>query len=272
MARKRKKKQKDIFTGILAVALTMAALLLMVFSAPRAEAPVVTEPPVVTFPPLDESVYGPGDFGYVDGYLTCLAGESVLGIDVSSHQGQVDWAQVKAAGVEFVMIRLGYRGYTTGALCVDDYVKQNLFEARAAGLKIGVYFYSQAISVEEAREEAAFALKILGKTRLDMPFVYDWEYVSPDARTGNVDSRTLTDCTIAFCEAVEEAGYQPMVYFNSHLARDNFLLEELAEYPFWLAMYQDEMDFPYHVEMWQYTQTGSVPGIVGDVDIDLYLP
>ena len=102
--------------------------------------------------------------------------------------------------------------------------------------------------------------------------VYDWEYVSTDARTAAMDRRTLTDCAIAFCEAIEDAGFDPMVYFNPDLARNMFLLEELTAYDFWLAMYDDQMDFPFRVDLWQYTHTGSVPGIEGDVDVNLYLP
>ena len=102
--------------------------------------------------------------------------------------------------------------------------------------------------------------------------VFNWEYVSDDVRTGIMNGRTLTDCAIAFCEAVEAKGYDAMVYFNQDQAKNMYRLEELTDYDFWLAMYSDQMDFPYRVEMWQYTEEGSVPGIEGNTDINLYLP
>src|SRR5699024_10816934 len=130
-------------------------------------------------------------------------------IDVSSHQGEIDWQKVATSGVEFVFIRLGYRGYgSEGTLNLDPYFKQNLAGAKAAGLKVGIYFFSQAISVEEAREEAQFVLSYLAGTQLDYPVVYDWEPISgASARTDGLDSVTLTDCAITFCETVAQAGY-----------------------------------------------------------------
>ena len=141
-----------------------------------------------------------------------------------------------------------------------------LEKAREAGLKVGAYFYSQALNMEEAREEAILALEILDGFQLDMPLVYDWEQ---EERTKNVKARTLTDCTLAFCEVVESAGYEPMVYFNSFQAQELLILEELTHLPWWLAMYDITAEFPYKVDMWQYTCTGSIPGIEGNVDINL---
>ena len=221
---------------------------------------------------LPQSPYEPEDFVLVGDYLQCTKGMTVVGIDVSSHQGEIDWQKVAESGIEFAMIRLGYRGYGTGVVLADSRVNENLTGARAAGLKVGAYFYSQAISAEEAREEAAFALEILDGYRLDFPLAFDWEYVSEDARTGFADSRLVTDCSIAFCEAVKDAGYQPMVYFNPYWVETYFELTELEMYPFWLAMYREEMDYPYRVEMWQYTSKGTVEGINGNVDLNLYLP
>lgn len=228
-----------------------------------------TEP---TFAPPEENPYLAQDFEYEDGFLTCTVAHARLGIDVSEHQPVVDWEQVKAAGVEYVMLRAGYRGYTEGELFRDSCFESHLAGARAAGLDVGVYFFSQAITVEEAEEEAKFLLSILGREKLEMGVAFDWEYVSADVRTGSMDGRTLTDCAIAFCDAVAKEGYKPIVYFNQDQAENVYLLEELTDYDFWLAMYSDEMVFPYRVDMWQYTETGTVPGIDGNVDIDLYLP
>lgn len=226
---------------------------------------VPTEPPY-TLPP---SPYSPGDFVQEGDHLTCAAGETVLGIDVSSHQGLIDWQAVADAGIRYAFVRLGYRGYSSGSLMTDEYVRINLNGAREAGIAVGAYFFSQAISVEESEKEAAYALGILEGFRLDLPLVYDWEYVSDTARTANVDKRTLTDCTLAFCAAVEQAGYAPMVYFNSSQITKLLYGGEIEQYPWWLAKYDPNLDFPCKVDMWQYSNQGSVPGINAPVDLNL---
>lgn len=226
--------------------------------------PVPTEPPYT----MPESLYDPDDFQMDGDYLTCTAGAAVMGIDVSSHQGSVNWEAVAAAGVKFAFVRLGYRGYEAGNLQNDVYVDLNLKGARDAGIAVGAYFFSQAVSPEEAKEEAAFALRILGGFSLDLPLVYDWEYVNEMARTANVDKDTLTQCTLAFCAEVEKAGYRPMVYFNS--AQVKMLdMEQVEKYPWWIAKYDLAQEFPCRVDMWQYTNQGILPGINGNVDIDL---
>lgn len=242
-------------------ALMLAVLLLCGCSVPAQIAE--TEP---TLPP---SPYTAADFQYVEGFLTCSAGETVLGIDVSSHQQTVDWQQVAAAGVEFAIIRLGNRGYVSGDISPDAYAEENLAGAKAAGIKVGAYFFSQAVSVEEAVEEAQFALEMLDGMALELPLVYDWEYVDETARTADVDARMLTDCTLAFCRTVEQAGYSPMIYFNTFQATRLLYLQELEQYPWWLAMYDVTAEFPCKADMWQYTNSGSVPGIEGGVDVNL---
>lgn len=222
-------------------------------------------------PQLQENPYLPTDFVLENGYLTCTAGRSVLGIDVSEFQLDVNWEEVKRAGVEFVFIRVGWRGSGEGTLNADKRAQEYYRGAKAAGLKVGAYFFSQSISPVEAKEEADFAMSLMEGWELDLPLVYDWEYVSSTSRTANMDSRTLTGCTRAFCRQVEYHGYRPMVYFNTSQARNLLLLEELTEFDFWLAQYRDGMDFEYAVDFWQYTGEGSVPGISVPVDINLWL-
>lgn len=223
-----------------------------------------------TLPPPAANVFSPMDFAYDGDYLTCITDESILGIDVSTHQKEIDWQQVKAAGFDFVMIRLGYRGSVQGLLFEDEWAQTNYQGAKAAGLKVGGYFFSQSISVEEAIEEAEYAMEIIEGWELDMPLVYDWEFLQEDYRTAHVDARMLTDYSKAFCETVEAAGYNAMVYFNPNQSRKQMYLEELTDYGFWLAMYSDEMHYEYKVDMWQYTNAGSIPGIDGNVDINLH--
>ena len=225
-----------------------------------------------TLPPPEANPIGLGDFALDGDYLTCLTAPSVLGIDVSEWQGQIDWQQVKAAGVEFVMIRAGWRGSEQGVLAEDTYAQSNYAGAVAAGLKVGAYFFSQAITVDEAVEEAEFLLNIIKDWSVEMPVVYDWEFIDLQSRTGKLDNRTLTECVKAFCNRVALSGYQPMVYFNKDVSFDRMYLRELTGYPFWLAHYDTVMNYPYKVDMWQYTETGAVPGIEGNVDINLYFP
>ena len=297
--------KKRSLTGFLVVGVIVMLMLLVLLTylclpyfeagvpqlaAMSTEAPTLppTQPP--TEPPTEEpteapteaptepllpdeylSPYGALDFQFEGRYLKCLRTETLTGIDVSSHQKDIDWRWVKASGVDFAMIRIAYRGYESGKIVMDSYAEANLSGAAAVGLPVGVYFFSQALNVEEAKEEAAFVLEAIAEYDITMPVVFDWEHVSDeDARSHEMDPRTLTDCALAFLGAIEEAGYTPMMYFNPYQARNDLYLEELIDYDFWLARYTKRMDFPYTVKMWQYTDSGTVPGIEGPTDINVY--
>lgn len=273
---------------VIALALVAALIAVTVMGMPKiaediipvAEAP--TEPPTQppteepTLPPPEENPFDRLDFQYEGDYLKLREGESIIGIDVSHWQKLVDWERVKASGVDFAMIRLGYRGYEQGGLNVDSYATANIDGAIAAGMDVGVYFFSQAITPEEAEEEAYFVVEQLEPYRehITMPVVFDWEHVAdPDARTANMrDPDILTDCTLAFLQTIEAAGYRPMVYFNRTQSWKYLNLEEVKDYEFWLAAYTQRMDFPYKIKMWQYTSEGRVPGVDGDCDINIYFP
>lgn len=238
--------------------------------AEQTTVPPTTQPTEPTLPPPEANPYHFTDFQYDGRYRVCLAAPTLVGIDVSYHQKQIDWQAVADSGVDFVILRVGYRGYKTGLIQEDELAQYNYEEAKKAGLKVGAYFFSQAVSVEEALEEAQFLLDTVAEWEVEMPLVYDWEHKGADSRTYNLDSRIVTDCAIAFCDTVAAAGYDPMVYFNPHHAKRFFHLEELVAYPFWLAYYTDRMQYSYKVKMWQYTSTGTVPGIGTDVDINLW--
>ena len=261
-------KRKILIVFVVLLVMTLVAALLMVALLERLPKtpyqPVETTeslPEVTTLPPPTENVFTPMDFGYEGDYMTCLTDESWLGVDVSSYQKDVDWEQVKEAGFEFAMLRVGFRGYgQTGNLNPDKYARQNYENATAAGLKVGVYFFSQAITVEEAVEEAEYVLQLIEGWDLQMPVAYDWECLADDDRTVVVDSRTLTDCVKAFCDRINAAGYTSMVYFNPSQSRTQMYLEEMVDYKFWLAMYSEFMTYEYKVDMWQYTNKGDVPG------------
>lgn len=255
---------------LLALALAAMVLCGCSFLLPE-DAPPATEPsvPETTKETIPPNPYVPEDFTTEGEFVDCVVGTTRRGIDVSSWQGQIDWQQVKESGVEFVMIRAGWRGSEQGVLSTDKNAQQNYEGAKAAGLDVGCYFFSQAITPEEAVEEAEFLLEQIAGWELDMPVAYDWEYISADSRTGNMEPRLLTDCTIAFCERIFAAGHNPMIYFNVDQSHKQMYLEELTKYPFWLAMYESEMTYPYKIHMWQYSNTGSVPGIQGDVDLNI---
>ena len=278
-----KTKRAILIVAVITAALLLAVLAGLRFLLPRLLPPEPTTQPPTTVPPTTEipteptlpppeaSPYTFTDFQYNGRYLTCLATETLLGLDVSAHQEEIDWQAVAAAGFEFVMIRVGYRGYETGLLQADAYAQANYAGAKAAGLKVGAYMFSQAISRKEAMEEARFALEQIRGWELDLPLVYDWERVKAGTRTDGVDARTVTDCALGFCALVEAVGKESMVYFNPHHGKNYFYLHELEEYPFWLAYYTDKMDYPYKFEMWQYTDSGNVPGIEGGADINIML-
>lgn len=229
-----------------------------------------TEP---TIPP-EANPFNQYDFQYNrHNYLSCLRQESYVGVDVSAFQGDIDWAQVKASGIQFAMLRLGYRGWgAKGTLVEDEYIQKNLAGTAAVELPVGAYFFSQATSVGEVWEEIEFMLGILGDYRLEYPIVLDWEVADPNGRINGVTRRELTDMLLYFCEEMSGRGFDPMVYFNWTQSSRMLYLNELEDYPFWLALYQDRMTYPFRVEMWQYTNSGTVPGIAGEVDINLYIP
>lgn len=229
--------------------------------------PSPTEP---AFPEPPANPYTPGQFYEDDGFILCEGVETATGVDVSEHQGEIDWEAVKEAGVDFAIIRVGYRGYDQGGIYLDNNFQQNMDGAIAAGLDVGVYFYSQATTPMEARAEAGTVLAAIDGYDLQYPVVFDWEYIGGDARTADMTSREVTDCALAFCEVIESEYLQASVYFNQSAAQTLFRLPELQEYDFWLAQYHNEMTFYYDVDMWQYTCDGHVPGISTVVDLDLY--
>lgn len=196
--------------------------------------------------------------------------QAKTGIDVSTHQKEIDWQAVAADGIDFVMIRLGHRGYTEGGLFSDQTFEQNLQGALAAGLEAGVYFFSQAVTPEEAEEEADYILEILDGRELTYPIAFDWEFIAgEEARTNDMDGAMITACAAAFCRRIENAGYRPAVYFNRTQGYLHYDLLALKDYTLWLAEYSTAPDFYYHFDLWQYSSAGQVDGIQGNVDMNL---
>lgn len=198
--------------------------------------------------------------------------EAAYGIDVSEHQREIDWEAAAADGIDFVLIRAGYRGYSQGGLFEDAWFRANIEGARAAGLDVGIYFFSQAVNTQEAVEEAEFLLELLGDYPgvVTLPVFYDWETIGvEEARTDEVDGATLTDCAEAFCQTIEQAGYKAGIYFYRNLGYYSYELGRLSQYSFWAATLGQTPDFYYEHSFWQYSVTGSVDGIEGEVDMDM---
>jgi GH25 family lysozyme M1 (1,4-beta-N-acetylmuramidase) len=205
---------------------------------------------------------------YVDGVKTARTA-----IDVSSYQGSINWSKVKAAGVDVAMIRLGYRGYGQGDLTTDKNYVTNVNGASAAGLEVGVYFFTQAISYEEGVEEANYVLQNIAGKNITQPIVIDTEYVYSDteARANDIDNTARTDAIVGFCETIKNAGYTPMIYGSRNWFAQNLDVDRLADYEWWLAYYANQPNFPYHYSGWQYTSEGSLVGVSSEyVDLNVW--
>lgn len=190
------------------------------------------------------------------------------GIDVSYHQGEIDWELVARDGVEFAILRVGLRGYGTGKVVLDEQFENNIKGALANGIQVGVYFYSQSINEEEVLEEAQLVLDQIAPYRVTGPVVYDAEKV-PSSRTSNLTVEERTAMTLSFCRTVAAAGYRPMIYLNLDTAFSTVDLAQLEEYDKWFAHYGTDMYYPYDYKIWQYTESGSVQGIDSEVDMNI---
>ena len=195
---------------------------------------------------------------------------SHMGIDVSKYQGSIDWEKVAADGVEFVFLRLGLRGYESGKLVEDETFQANIQGALAHGIKVGVYFFSQAVTEAEAVEEANFVLERIAPYQIDCPVVFDVEKVgSSTARMNQLTPQERTNVTIAFLDTIEAAGYKSMFYHNMETALLLLELERLENYDKWFAYYGEDLYYPYAYGVWQYSEKGSVNGISGEVDMNI---
>ena len=241
----RRRVRPEAIMGIIALLAAIALAVTVFFSLPYMTAPAEEDPEALlkaqhaqqsTEPPTETTVetlpeeteetteptvhpeanpYDRLDFQYGrNNYLYCLRQKSYIGVDVSAFQRNIDWDQVKASGIQFAILRLGYRGYESGKLVKDEYIDRNLEETARVGMPIGVYFFSQALTIKEVDEEIEFMLEILGDYELHMPIVLDWEIPAASARTAQMDRRTLTELQRYFCETMTEMGYTPMIYFN----------------------------------------------------------
>lgn len=197
-----------------------------------------------------------------------------VGIDVSKHNGNINWSKVKAAGIDYAIIRVAYRGYKSGVLNSDIKFEDNIRGATAAGVDVGLYVYSQAVNISEALEEASAAVKYAKQYKITYPIYFDTEY-STGERGGRADkiSKSLrTDLAVAFCEAVKNAGYKAGVYASKSFFSDELQFSRISSYQIWVAHYTSKTtDFKYNYQMWQYTSKGKIDGIQNNTDINISL-
>lgn len=197
---------------------------------------------------------------------------SYVGVDISKHTGKVYFPSLKAAGVDYVMIRLGSRGYSTGQITLDENFKENIEGAIEAQLDVGVYFYSQAISQDEAVQEANFVVQNLEpyRGRVKYPIAFNMGFVSNDkSRIEGLSREDKTAVTVSFLDAVRAAGYVPMVYGDKEWLIKEVDLTKLQDYDVWLSQEEEIPDYPYRYAMWQYNTDGVLNGIDGGADLNI---
>ena len=280
MAKRRKKRKLRI--GRLLVLLIGFLLVIFLFfkgigalfslAAPKPEVPAETPEPTPTPDPINKNDYdmqylshNEGIYTYEDENYT-----SSFDIDVSHYQGTINWEKVKEAGVQFVFIRAGYRGSTTGELHEDTCYRENIKGAVNAGLEVGVYFFSQAVSPEEAEEEAGFLLSLIQEYPVS-ECVYDLEYSDEGDRASENDQDINTAAAASFCKKIWESGYVPLVYGSTNFMYHDIRMEDLQDFTeFWIASYgKDTPEFPYVYRMWQYACDGEIDGIDTVVDFNI---
>lgn len=192
-----------------------------------------------------------------------------VGIDVSKWNGEIDWDKVKNAGIEFAIIRVGYRGSRSGSLVEDPFFEQNLKGAKRAGLDVGLYFFSQAVTDVEAVEEASAVLELLGENSISLPVFIDSESAGGNGRADGLEADIRTEICEAFCRTIENAGLQSGIYASRNWFNNNLYTAKLDKYTIWLAEYRKVPLYQGYYNLWQYTSKGKIDGIDGNVDLDI---
>ncbi|MDE6389704.1 MAG: glycoside hydrolase family 25 protein [Lachnospiraceae bacterium] len=201
--------------------------------------------------------------------LQFASGNAKLGIDVSKWNKTIDWKQVKDEGIEFAIIRCGYRGATNGALVLDPMYEKNIRGAIEAGIPVGVYFFTQAVDEVEAVEEASMVISLIEEYDVDYPVFLDSESAGGRGRADGLDAEERTKIHKAFLETIASAGYETGIYASRNWLKDEVNMTELSEYKTWLAEYADIPAYDEYYHMWQYTSKGTVSGIETRVDLNL---
>lgn len=234
----------------------------------------------MTIPYFDipTSTLKPDDFTENNGVVTYTEGDSTVGIQVNSQKGEIDWTQVAQSGVDFAMVRVGWRQYDSGRIMLDETFEANIQGATAAGLPVGVYFFSKAITDAEAEEEATFVLEQIRDYQISYPVAVIWEYDRKDDGTIDESRRTVrcngdqvTGFIDTFCGKMSAAGYDTAYLCDKTMGYESLDLSRLSGYDMWYSEFQPAPSFRYAYTMWQYTDAGEVPGISQNVDITIAL-
>lgn len=195
---------------------------------------------------------------------------SYLGVDLSKYQKQVDFAAIQDEGIDFCMLRVGSRGYESGALQVDEKFQEFMRGAQAVDMPVGIYFFSQAVTVAEAIEEAEFVINQIWGYKISYPIAFDMEFIENDtSRVETLTKKERTDIALAFLEYIEASGYTGMLYGNKEWLLKRIDLSKFEDYDIWLSEEEDIPDYPYVYSMWQYTRQGKIYGIDGYVDLNI---
>lgn len=202
--------------------------------------------------------------------LQQLTGKTKAGIDVSKWQGEIDWDKVRNAGVEFAIIRAGYRGSVTGCIVEDPCFESYMKGATASGIPVGVYFFTQAVNEMEAVEEASAVIELIKEYKIEYPIFIDTEGAGGNGRADGLDPETRTLVCDAFCRTIENAGYEAGVYGSRNWYNNMLYADRLEKYFIWLAEYRSAPLYQGYYQMWQYSSKGSVDGINGNVDLNIY--
>lgn len=220
---------------------------------------------------IEKSQYNPNNITSGNGIIEYKDKKykSRLGIDVSEHQEEIDWKAVKDDGIEFAIIRMGYSGWHSGNIVKDAYFDFNISAAKKEGIDIGVYFFSQASTIEEAIKEAEYVANTLGNTNLQLPVFFDMEPLDGKERTANLSKELKTQIADAFCQCIKSKGFDAGVYGNPTWFDNSMDLSYLQDYTIWLAYYTGYNDFPYKYSFWQFTDKGMVNGINSNVDLNI---
>lgn len=291
---KRRRKDTGLLVALMIVVLFIGVIIgmLVVYMAdrkkPQSQQPTIKHETVqevtnVYFPnrnlvtgEIPRNSYNSDGFRIDDGFMAYFNedGEKIshLGIDVSYHQQSIDFEQLKTTPVEFMMVRCGYRGYTEGGLIQDEKFEEYAQACNDNDIALGVYFFTQAITEEEAIAEADYVINLISKYNISYPVAFDTEYVQDrEARTNlaELTPEQLSRICIAFCERIREAGYYPIIYASENWMRRSLDLTLLTEYDFWAPQYLEKNDFLYDFTIWQYTEKGSIAGISEEVDLNV---
>jgi len=260
MARK-KRKVNRVFISLLILVVSLILILLIINQNNKNNYEISNE---LSFHNYDFMNLVKDDYRYIYG------DNSQFGIDVSSHNGLIDWNEVDVTDLDFVYVRLGYRGYTSGELHLDEFYESNMEQLVKTKLKLGIYWFPQAISEQEAIEEAEFVLGKLENYKISLPVVIDLETIHAEGvRRANLTNEERTTLTNIFLERIKSKGYKTMIYSNYYYLTDFLKLEDLASNYFWIANYNDNIDYPYNFQMWQYSDQGKINGIGELVDYNI---